>query len=356
MSGGGAKGAYALGALRAILTGAAPSTGRPVEPSIFAGTSVGAFNATLLASQPGVPSTAALDRLERIWRSRVSDTGTTRGNGVFRIRGLPGHRFDLGSLVPTPARVKQLMRDSVSLGGEIATTANRMLSSRQPMGSRLMDAFDASAFFDPEPLRSLLTETVDFDGLARSGKELSIVASDWREATPRVFAGSELVKRRDVQPLLASMAIPGIFPPVFIDGVPYVDGGLSMNAPIKPAIRAGADVIHVIYLDRLPADVGPSSFATVDTIARLFSILSAEQVKGDLRRAHQINVDLDRPRAADPERRHRRVEIHAYRPQGALARGAALLDFGIDHIDALIKRGYDDAVQHDCGAAECSRP
>lgn len=382
LSGGGAKGAYGIGVMRAIMTGASPSTQhRAVDPSIFTGSSVGAFNATILASQPGVSCEVALDRLERIWRRRVADRPRTCGNGVFRLRGLPAQDLEPDCFVPTPARVAQVMRDVAFLGAEAATTTAQLVSSRLPLQTRLLEAVDVAALFDPGPLRALLADTIDFRGLARSGKELSIVASRWRQATPRIFTGEEIAARRQTLPVLASMAIPGVFAPVWIDGVEYVDGGLSMNTPLKPAIRAGAQVIHIIYLDPKVADAEPASASTFDTLARIFAILAAEQVKGDIRKADDVNRGLElieraergdavmasgtkalvavaavtRARAGTgAERPHRRVEIHRYRPRGGLARGADLLNFDIGHIDTLIRQGYDDAAHHDCEEAECS--
>jgi NTE family protein len=47
-------------------------------------------------------------------------------------------------------------------------------------------------------------------------------------------------------PLLASAAMPGIFPPVEIDGRLYTDGGVSNNVPVQPAIDMGAKTIYVM--------------------------------------------------------------------------------------------------------------
>ena len=49
--------------------------------------------------------------------------------------------------------------------------------------------------------------------------------------------------------IMASTAIPGFFPPVEVGSQAFVDGGVLMNTPLQPAIDAGADILHVIYLD-----------------------------------------------------------------------------------------------------------
>ena len=55
LSGGGANGAYEVGVLKALLTGQSPATDfQPLDPDIFTGTSVGAFNAALLVSPAAI--------------------------------------------------------------------------------------------------------------------------------------------------------------------------------------------------------------------------------------------------------------------------------------------------------------
>ena len=51
-----------------------------------------------------------------------------------------------------------------------------------------------------------------------------------------------------LQAVLASTAIPGIFPQTKVGSQPFLDGGVVLNTPLEPAIEAGATDIHVIYL------------------------------------------------------------------------------------------------------------
>src|SRR5262245_34179317 len=75
LSGGAAYGAYEVGVLKAL----SERTG--FDPSIITGTSVGAFNAAILAAD-------SIARLEEVWRDDIPDNGF-RGNGVIRLRGNP---------------------------------------------------------------------------------------------------------------------------------------------------------------------------------------------------------------------------------------------------------------------------
>ena len=64
LSGGGANGAYEVGVLKALFRGESASTNhRPLKPEIFAGTSIGAFNAALIVSLLVSESSEAVDQL-----------------------------------------------------------------------------------------------------------------------------------------------------------------------------------------------------------------------------------------------------------------------------------------------------
>src|SRR5205085_841645 len=87
LSGGGANGAYEIGVLKALFTGQCPSTRRDLDnpnekpgmlnPDIFAGTSVGAFNAAFLVAkwmsyrEMAIPGTVAIADLERFWLEKI---------------------------------------------------------------------------------------------------------------------------------------------------------------------------------------------------------------------------------------------------------------------------------------------
>ncbi|HYU33743.1 MAG TPA: patatin-like phospholipase family protein [Thermoanaerobaculia bacterium] len=382
-SGGGAKGAYALGVMRAILSGASASTGyRPCDPEIYTGTSVGAYNAAIMASRPGQPPLAVLDLLERIWRQSIANTPGGCGNGVFRLRGLPIQELEPGCLLHPVSSATQFAVDSVYLVNQMMIRALRFSASDLPLPGRLLEVPDLSAFFDPKPLRDLIWSTVDLEGLRRSPKDLAVAASSWNDGETRVFWKNEIVRTRNLDTIMASTAIPGVFPPVHVDGKPYVDGGLTMNTPLKPAIRAGAAVLHVIYLD--PLEVGtsplPTYISTFEALARVFSIDNAAQIRNDIKEAERVNRGLEilgrLRRHADHHGRdsgellgdlqvadeilaemaaqpRRPVTIHRYLPPAVLANGAEILNFSINHIESLIEQGYRDAAQHDCEASEC---
>ncbi len=90
LSGGGASGAYEVGVLKGLFAGDSPATNyTPLMPDIFTGTSIGAYNASLLVAEITNEGFAAIDRLEDIWLNVLPQDDSTGHNFVARYRGDP---------------------------------------------------------------------------------------------------------------------------------------------------------------------------------------------------------------------------------------------------------------------------
>jgi NTE family protein len=231
LAGGGARGAYEIGALSALLPRLDEAQQRP---DIIVGTSVGAINAAYLASTANEPLNQALDRGCEIWR-QISEW-----KRVFK---------PLGSL----AQLKLLLR----LGADAAGVP----------GVR------AWSVLNPAPLRETLRAAIHFPQIGanvRGGKisTAAVVATRASTSLSVVFCvtGDQLppadVRRGiEYQPtgelalehVLASAAIPGAFPAVQVEPARpgldwYSDGGTRLNTPIKPALKLGADKLIIVGL------------------------------------------------------------------------------------------------------------
>jgi NTE family protein len=373
LSGGGANGAYEVGVLKALIHGASPATGyRPIDPETYTGTSVGAYNAAVMASRPGQPATAVAEELERLWLERIADTLRRCGNGVFRVRGLPFQFLDPGCLVRPLQVLTNFARDSVDLTAVGLVKGAQFAASDTSLQSRVLSLIDLQAFVSASPLHGLVEETIDLAALRRSAQRLSIAATDWERGVFRLFSKQEIADIFGTDAILASAAIPGIFAPVQVGGVFYVDGGVLLNTPLKPAIADGATIIHVIFLDPLVSNIPlkplPSTLDTFDRmlviqmaaagINRMLELLkrgapesaSREEAGTFLRVAWQMY----RRMLADRELRE--LTVHIYRPQTALGEGEGLLDFQHARLQRLIEMGYGDAVAHDCAVDGCLLP
>ena len=220
LTGGGARAAYQVGAIQAI---AQISRSARLPFPIVAGMSAGAINATVLASgADDFPGAAA--RLASVWATltpeRVYRTDARNVAGVCaRWLGLPrvtkcDDRLD-GLLDTTPLR--QLLREVLPL--------HRV---PQLFGSGL--------------LRAVAVSATDYT----TGTAVSFFDGD-----PRISPWSRDMRigRRAVLTLdhvMASAAIPLLFPPVRIGDSFFGDGCIRMLAPLSPAVHLGADRIVAI--------------------------------------------------------------------------------------------------------------
>jgi len=90
-------------------------------------------------------------------------------------------------------------------------------------------------------LRQLLEKHLSYQRIEQATLPLHIAATD-------MLTGGEIVLSTGpvVNAVLASAAIPGVFPPVRIDGVDLIDGGVANNTPISVAVSLGATRIIVL--------------------------------------------------------------------------------------------------------------
>ena len=214
LAGGGAKGAYQVGAVSYLAE-------LGIQPQIIAGTSIGALNGGVLASNGSFRQAAR--RLAQVW----DKLGTIR---IIRSK----LRSNL-----TEADVPILHRRLIKLQAQLAL----------------------QALFDPEPIEEVLKEAIDLDAL-RNGTEF------WVTVFPTLKLGGILVDLARARTgtdahwlcaqdcpdeeiynlLLASAAIPIAFPCRDINGQGFVDGGLADNVPLKPLAARGCTHAIVIHL------------------------------------------------------------------------------------------------------------
>jgi NTE family protein len=179
------SGGASLGAIQAGMLRALYE--RDVSPDLIVAASVGSVNGAFIASRPQVPATA--DRLAAIWRglSRSEVFPLNPISGLVGFLGLRDH------LVP-PASFRRLVQSHLEF-------------------DRLEDA--------AIPFHAIGTD-------ALSGREV------------RISRGNALAA------VMASTALPGVFPPVPWRGRLLIDGGVANNAPISHAIELGAERVYVL--------------------------------------------------------------------------------------------------------------
>src|SRR5436190_16192377 len=248
LSGGGAYGAFAVGVMKTLFAGRSPATNyEPLAADIFTGTSVGAFNAALMAASSAQTSLDAVLDIENTWLERVAERPGRCGNGIFRVRGNPTDLIDTGCLRQPATLAARFANDGLVISGYLLGRTANFLASSSSFEDRVMESINVGSFIDSSPYEELLRSLIDEETIRQSPRRLHVTATNWITGEPRYFCNPDFQNGIGINAIMASTAIPGVFPPVTIERDIYVDGGVVQNTPLQPAIQFGGTNLHVIY-------------------------------------------------------------------------------------------------------------
>jgi len=382
LSGGGAYGAYEIGVVRALVEGKSRATGTlPLDPHVFVGTSVGGFNAAMLAANKG-GTRESIAELERVWRDEIADKGDGRGNGVYRVRGNPMGYLDPRIPGSPMESVQRLFADTTALGENILPRMLHLFDLNAGLVNRFESLIDIAAVLNIDPFCHLIQKSLVPHLVRTSHKVLRVMATDWQSGDAHEFDFRHLADQDIWDAVRASAAIPGLFPGVTIWGKKFIDGGVVQNTPIRPAIEEGADEIHVVSLNAKLSQFPQSRLEnTVEIFTRVYSAMLSALIDEDIETARWINDGLEVMQRAEEGHMHaekfasfarvasviyrhlnaenrlpRTITIHRYFPDKCLGDMLGMLNFHTDAIGRLIDDGYADATAHNCDANGCVVP
>ncbi len=192
-----------------------------VRPDLVVGTSVGSINGAMVALDPD-----GIERLGAIWE-RITTALVFPGGWLSRLRTLQANRAWLS---------------------------------------------------DNRGLMSLLEEHLPTRDFGRLRLPFAAVAADYVTAETVVLSRGDLHRA-----LLASSAIPGIFPPVAVGGRLLVDGGIVANVPLRQAVDLGAASAVVLDCGLWGMTTGAPT-TLVEVMLRVSAITLGQQLAGDLPR------------------------------------------------------------------------
>jgi len=215
LGGGGVRGAVQIGMLRALLESG-------IRPDLVVGTSIGAINGALVASDP---TPAVIERLLDAWTS-------PEANAVY--------------------------------GDSLFSQFTRIVKTKTHLNS-------------PAPLRHLLERSLGADTRFEDlPVRLRVVAASIERAAEHVFESGPLIEA-----ILASASVPGLLPPTRIGDEHFIDGGIVNSIPISQAVDAGARTVFVLQVGRIETPlVAPRS--AVDTARVAFEIARRHRYARDV--------------------------------------------------------------------------
>jgi len=287
LAGGGARGAYEVGALSVLLP-ALEAAGQ--RPSVLVGTSVGAINIAYFAANAHLGTADAVAGGIDLWRS------------------LRWEQVLAPLLAPSTA-----LRELSYIGGVLGVPGVQL-----------------KALLDTTPLTETVQRVIDFAQLHRNVEAgrvyaTAVVATSAATSESVLFVEGGTLPPEDVgagldyvatrlsdEHVRASMAIPALFPAVHVSQPAgaqgwYLDGGARLNAPVRPALSLGVDRLVVIGLNAiaqaphtLASDEPPDAFTGA---AALLEGALADSLLQDVRALARVNQMLgdrrDEVRAAD---------------------------------------------------------
>jgi NTE family protein len=168
-----------------------------ITPDVVVGTSVGAVNGAIVASDPSADGVA---RLREVWMA-IEQTDVFGGSLLGRL-------------------------------GNLAKTRTSLHSD--------------------EPLRALLTDALGAARIEDLDVTFQCVAASIENAREHWFTSGPVVEA-----VMASAAVPGLVPPALVDGEHFYDGGIVNSIPVGRAVELGAQTVYVLHVGRIERELAP---------------------------------------------------------------------------------------------------
>ncbi|WP_413291545.1 patatin-like phospholipase family protein [Bdellovibrio sp. HCB337] len=325
LSGGGARGAYQVGVLSAIAD-IAQSSGIHEAFNIYTGVSAGAINATFLAAGADDFTTASKSLVD-LWSQLTSDQ-------VFYS--------DVASI----GKIGLNWMKSASVAGFVGPTPGQALLDTTPLHNLLKDRLPFAKIqnnIDRGILKALAITAMDYQSstaitFVQGKKELP----DWQKS--RRYSEKAQINAEHV---LASSAIPLLFPPVGVDQRFFGDGCVRNTAPCSPSIYLGAQKILVIGVRRQKGTAYENRImqsAKAPSIGRVLNVLlnsvMLDGVELDVERLERINSLIDQiPPGVHQGLTYKKVDFVWVSPSADIGEIAAQKHMKLPHIIRYLLKG-----------------
>lgn len=290
LAGGGARGAYEVGVLSALLPWLESRHGQ--RPDVLVGTSVGALNTAYLAAHAGNDPATLVENGSRLWQE---------------------------------VHYRDVLAPLLSVG--------ELMAAGRVAASLVFEDVAPYSLLDPAPLARTLDRLIDFSAIHRNVTDPNVPLRACAVVATAAHTNRSVVfhdggrnppsdRRRGIdyvpseisgEHVRASAAIPVVFPAVDVRRPRpahgwYFDGGTRLNTPIKPALELGVRRVIVIGLNSLGAAPGsPRRPDLFDGASQIIQGLLVDPVVHDVQTLATINETLIRAGGTAGGRRQRKV-------------------------------------------------
>lgn len=276
LSGGGARGAYQAGVLKGLAE--ILKTLKIEHPfQIYSGVSAGAINAAKIAASSSEDFSSSIEKLVYLWSQIKADQ-------VYKVNLFPLNKLGIGNFFSKPSGTEKKY----------------------------------NSILDTQPLKAMMSDFINFDQIQKNidnkrFESLIITANDYHNAAAVSYISSSLKNLEDkikwndsrripkvtkiaLEHVMASSAIPVLFPPVLIDNHDHGDGCVRNTTPCSPSLRLGAEKLFVVGVrtnmiyqpSKLSSDT-PQLASFVTIINALLNAVMLDSVEQDVYRILRIN-------------------------------------------------------------------
>lgn len=359
LSGGGARGAYQIGVLQGVAKIVPQYQSLPFP--ILCGTSAGALNAALLATRAG-NFKRGVRELSYIWRNLTTDQ-------VYQVSRWP----IASSITRTISSILLNQRN----GSQLSLMTNSPLES---LLKKHLNLDDISVALNQRLLETLAVTAINYSNGNSTTFYQSSNASIQNWESSRKIGVKQAIT---IEHLLASSAIPGIFPSQKIGDHYFGDGAVRLGSIIQPAIQLGAEKLFIIgvsdnrqakdwtqqklnkvhtqpsivqvlgqLLNSAFLDTVDDDITNIETLNRLLSLIPEEQRPADLALrktlvispSKGLNVLANEHLNSLPKQIQSLLRTASGNQSDNASSAASYLLFTPEYCSALIDLGYQDAM------------
>ena len=252
LAGGGGKGAYEIGAWKAI------RERKDLKISAVSGTSVGALNAALF-------SVGNYERAQYIWEKQVNEDAILTSKALKEkeflsiLEDILSENRDWIMAMPGMQRMSDIsnvfLKVSAGRKAVLHTLENILGKTLAISTALLIEDIAKRGVFTREGLSRIIRHNGILPEVSKSTIPCFVTCYNIKNRSAEYFQLQGHSKEEMLNILLASSALPFIFPPEEINGIQYWDGGVKDNVPVRPLYAAGFRKLLVFHLSLADYDL-----------------------------------------------------------------------------------------------------
>jgi NTE family protein len=336
LAAGGGRGAYQVGVCQFLEE-------KSWHPDMVLGTSIGATNGAILVAPRPNQNMSGVELLQQVWLSEMTNKALHQASHEwpFISRWIMDLVIQVLQALQEPRKTAEADELFPKLIEKLSVEWKDVEQEKVSLMGVIQKMIGKPSLMDREGWRKLLDQYVSFDQLNASEVYFCVAVTDVLTGAPQYLWNRKpedaegIQTEISVEHVMASSSIPGIYPATPLgksEKREWWDGVCVANAPIGPAIDAGAKEIIVVLMTPwhpkphgkgVPLRSGVSS-TVLDASDRYMEWMMLASLRSELKR----------------KKKDQKVQIVAPRKIQSIVQ---IIDYNPEETETLIRQGYNDA-------------